>query len=114
MKTWRSILLLIVLTGSMWLVNIASACCSTVNGTVTAISVLPGGQFFFGLSGSESGKPACNTTNRYVVDTNTQGGRSTMSVVLSAYLSGKTLTVLGFQTCTIWSDSEDMGSLTSP
>lgn len=100
-----------VFAGALCQASVASACCSIASGTVTRISALPGGVFFFSLAGTEDRKPACNTSDRFAISTNE---KAIVAVVLSAYLSGRPVTVVGLQTCTTWGDSEDVGSVNSP
>jgi hypothetical protein len=73
------------------------------------------GVFFFFLSSTHTGAPAChNQGTRWVVDLGKTSGTAIQAVVLGAYLSGKTITVYGANICNIWGDTESVSAITSP
>ena len=88
-----------------------SVCCSVQTGTVTTIGSLTNGIFFFTLSGPISNRGACNTSARFALNTNNANHKTTMATILTAYAAEKQVQVVGLTTCTTWSDSDDVGSL---
>jgi hypothetical protein len=57
-----------------------------------------------------SGRAACaaNTTYYMITDEHSDAGKSQMAVLLSAYMSGKSVYVEGTGACTRWTDGEDI------
>jgi hypothetical protein len=88
-----------------------SACCSVQTGTVTTIGSLTNGIFFFTLNGPITNRGACNTSGRFALNTNNANHKTTMASILAAYIAEKQVQVIGLTTCTTWSDSDDVGSL---
>jgi hypothetical protein len=43
-----------------------------------------------------------------IVDEHSDAGKSQMAILLSAYMSGKSVLIEGSGTCTRWSDGEDI------
>ena len=80
-------------------------------GKVTKISVRQSdGLHYFYMSGSTRNRPACADGFDYwmIKDENSVAGKSQLSMLLTAYVSGKTVTVIGGGTCTRWHDGEDV------
>lgn len=87
----------------------------TQTGTVQALYVRASdGLVYFVLSGSvKSSSPACATIGYWMVkDENSAAGKRQYALLLAAQLSGRTVTVVGLNTCTRWSDGEDVDWLT--
>lgn len=58
-----------------------------------------------------SGKPACNTTSRFVADVRTEAGKAFLDTLNAAKQSGLSVRAEGANTCTISSDAEDLRSI---
>lgn len=58
-----------------------------------------------------NGKPACNTTSRFVADVRTEAGRAFLDTLNAAKQSGLSVRAEGTNTCTISSDAEDLRSI---
>jgi hypothetical protein len=68
------------------------------------------GLIYFEVDGPRSAKPACAANHNYfmVRDENSATGKRTYALLLSAFLSGRTVDVGGTGTCTRWPDGEDV------
>jgi hypothetical protein len=57
-----------------------------------------------------SGRAACaaNTTYYMITDEHSDAGKSQMAILLSAYMSGKSVYIEGTGACTRWVDGEDI------
>ncbi|MDP5278255.1 hypothetical protein Q9Q95_04905 [Sphingomonas sp. DG1-23] len=57
-----------------------------------------------------SGRAACaaNTSYYMIADEHSDAGKSQMAILLSAYMSGKSVLIEGSGTCTRWTDGEDI------
>lgn len=74
-------------------------------GKITAFTTLPNGAMAFTVP--HGGNPACGAgTNDFVVDTNTQTGKNTFALLLSAATLGLPVMVFGTNACTVWPDRE--------
>jgi hypothetical protein len=64
------------------------------------------------LTGSNTALPACSTANnRYVLDSSTNTGKQIYASLLSAVHTGTAVTLLGFDTCSLVSNSESLRAL---
>lgn len=64
------------------------------------------------LDGAASGKPACATNSYWMIKSeSTLVGRQHHATLLAAKLSGKTLLLIGANTCTRWGDGEDINEI---
>lgn len=66
---------------------------------------------FFWEMDTQNGRPACasfGSNGRFVVDISTAAGRATMSTILTASASAKTVQVGGTGDCSEWGDSESV------
>ena len=78
-------------------------------GLISNVHVFDTGVVIFSSSGTRYGVPACAaSTNRFVIDASTAGGKAQLAGLLAAYHAGKAITVLGNGTCTIYFDSESV------
>lgn len=116
MKTIKLILSAMMILVGASLANVASAaCCSVKTGTVVAAAIVPINnntqQFFFSLTGVESNKTPCNTSDRFSIDGNSPTGKAVMASILTAKSNGNTVQVVGKDSCAGWPDSGDIGSL---
>ena len=86
---------------------------SDQTGQVTNIIVREDGLHWIYVSGTRSPKPACAGSNEYwmIKDENSLVGKAHFSMILSAYMSGKTVAIYGIGECTRWGDGEDIHSI---
>ncbi len=68
--------------------------------------------FAFRLNVTTSGKPACNTGNRFAINPGTAAGVAVKDAILNAQSNQLIVQAVGTGQCTTWSDSEDLLSLT--
>ena len=79
--------------------------------TIQGITVTSGGFVTILFTKIVSGRPACaGSTNELVFDATTNGGRSLLSTISGAKLSGRSVNSIGTNTCT--GPRENMSSLT--
>jgi hypothetical protein len=87
---------------------------SDASGRITYLVVRDAdGLIHFELDGPRSAKPACAANFNYFMirDENSASGKRTYALLLSAFLSGRTVAVSGTGVCTRWPDGEDVGSV---
>ncbi len=73
-----------------------------------------GGQVIFYTSAAHTGAPVCATQNtRWVFSGATPAGQATLSLVMTAYTTGKPLTIYGTGACDIWGDTETVNYINS-
>lgn len=80
-------------------------------GKVTNIIVRQSdGLHYFYMSGTGENRPDCAASHTYwmIKDENSTVGKTQFSMLLTAYASGRTITVAGTNTCTCWGDGEDV------
>lgn len=80
-------------------------------GQITKILVRQSdGLHYFFMSGTATNRPACAAGHTYWIlkDENSIAGKSQLSMLLTAYASGKTVSVSGTDACTRWGDGEDV------
>jgi hypothetical protein len=78
----------------------------TGNGKVVHISPLPGDVVIFATQ-IHSSKPACSTAgNDWTIKLDTETGRATYALLLSAASLNKPITVYGTNDCRHWGDRE--------
>ena len=68
------------------------------------------GLIYFTMSGgSKTESPPCATAGYWMIrDENSNVGKQQYSMILTAYASGKTITVVGANACSRWRDGEDV------
>ena len=70
---------------------------------------------YFELNGEHADKPSCNgnVSQEYwmIKDENSAAGKTQISMLLIAYVTGKTISVVGTERCDRWSDGEDVKTL---
>ncbi len=70
------------------------------------------GLHFFFMSGTATDRPACAVNPYWMIkDENSVIGKAQLSMLLSAYMAGKSVTVVGSGACTRWSDGEDVDTV---
>ena len=80
-------------------------------GTVSSVIVRASdGLTYFTLNGAaKSDNPTCATNSYWMIkDENSEVGKKQYAMVLAAQASGRELTVVGMNSCTRWSDGEDV------
>lgn len=62
------------------------------------------------VEGVPTGRAACAANHDYymIADEHSDAGKAQMAILLSAYMSGKSVAVEGTGTCTRWADGEDI------
>lgn len=93
---------------------IGAANAGTQNGTVDALHIRASdGLVYFTLKGStKTGSPACATIAYWMIkDENSAAGKRHYAALLAAQMSGKTIYVTGSNTCSRWSDGEDVDNI---
>ena len=60
------------------------------------------------ITGNYIAKPACATSGYWAVDTDTQQGKSILSLLLTAYATGKEISLLGTGNCSLRPDMETL------
>lgn len=72
------------------------------------------GLHYLALIGSVSARPSCASATTYymVRDENSRAGQTMIAMIMSAWLSGKAITITGTGACTRYSDGEDILTIT--
>jgi hypothetical protein len=84
-----------------------AAASSSQSGTISTILPLRNGIVLFNHSGARTATPACHTiAGRWAIDASTTAGQAALSVLMSAYLAGKKIAVLGQGNCSTHGDTE--------
>ena len=109
-KMWARIVVASTLAGA----SLASSA-GTQGGIITYMDVRDrDGLIYFELDGTRGGKPACAAGNYWMIrDEKSATGARQFAVLLAAQMSGKAVLVTGSNTCTRWSDGEDVDTLRS-
>ena len=83
---------------------------TAVNATVTGFTPYSTGtaQIILFKTNSLSGTPACNTTQRFAMNSTNPRFTNTVSAIMAAYAAGKPVQVKGLNTCAVWGNSEDV------
>ena len=90
------------------IVSVAAQAGGTVTSLVTYTIVQSTGALLVITATAPTGKPACNTQSRFAFDGNTSIGKEYLSLFLTAFALGKSVTIVGTGYCTLWGDSEDI------
>lgn len=84
-------------------------------GTIDTMQVRASdGLVYFTMKGAaKTGSPACQGNQYWMIkDENSATGKRQYALLMAAQLAGKTITVIGFNTCIRWSDGEDVDRIT--
>jgi hypothetical protein len=81
---------------------------TSINVKSIELIAVDAGAILFRVDAAKSGGPACDTAHRWSIAANTSNGQALAATFLSAYMAGRTITVVGTGACTIWGDSEDV------
>lgn len=87
-----------------------SAHANSIEGKIATLNVRADGLHYVIVEGAPTGRAACAASQSYymIADEHSDAGKSQMAVLLSAYMSGKSVVVWGAGTCTRWGDGEDI------
>lgn len=91
------------------------AFCGTSYGQVQNYLVSRSGKLFF-FTGTTEGGPACGGSGHWAVDltgANAAGGKAILAAVISAYVTGKPVRVIGVGNCDVWGDRESVDYIVS-
>lgn len=92
---------------ALFLLAMASRAWASSSGSGLVSGILMTSQTaFFNHSGTRSTRPSCATIDRWAFDSSTAGGQSLLATLLTAYATGRQISVLGTGTCSIWGDTE--------
>lgn len=100
-----------IVLATLFLLGISSnSFAGSVTGPVTSIAIRASdGLVFVAIGATASGQPTCATHSYWMIkDENSNVGKQQMAAFLAAYVAGKTVTIYGTNTCTRWSDGEDV------
>ncbi|WP_082938881.1 hypothetical protein [Mitsuaria sp. 7] len=74
---------------------------------MTNPNFMPNGAVVIYLEGSRNAQPACATeSRRFVLNAATPAGKAQLAGLMIAYTQGKTVSVWGTNTCSVWGDTE--------
>ncbi|WNO07961.1 hypothetical protein [Teredinibacter sp. KSP-S5-2] len=63
---------------------------------------------YFKLTGAHNSRPNCATNSAWTIkDENSPAGKTQISILMAAWVSGKEVEVVGNNDCTRWGDIED-------
>ena len=63
---------------------------------------------YFYMSDAATGSPSCVGNPYWILDEKSEAGKAQFAMVMSAYLAGTNVRTIGKNTCTRWSDGEDV------
>jgi hypothetical protein len=85
------------------------ASATTATGTISYIHVMSNGVVLFHMSESRTGLPTCAASPvRFAFNATTAAGQARLSVIMTAYVANKTVTVHGTDACGDWWDTESV------
>lgn len=109
-RGWRGLRATMVL--GVMLAGFASpAYAGTVEGKVKSLVVRASdGLHYVVIEGAFTDRAACaqNTSYWMITDEHSDAGKSQLAMLLSAYMSGKSVLVQGTGSCNRWTDGEDI------
>ena len=101
-----------------WLIAIlclivASADAGEQVGSILYVRVrMPDGLIYFALTGTKVNAPGCATGSYWMIrDENSNTGKQQYAMLLAAQLAGRSIAVIGLNTCARWADGEDAGEI---
>lgn len=82
-------------------------------GTVTqVVSRASDGLVYFMMSGTHNNKPPCALNDYWIIrDPNSTTGKSQLSMLMTAVVSGRTISVSGMGFCDKWPDGESLDAI---
>ncbi|PHR54836.1 MAG: hypothetical protein COA47_14825 [Robiginitomaculum sp.] len=104
----------IVITLTVLLVLPRTSMAGEVTGPISQIITRIDGLHYFYITGTASSKPGCATSLYWMIkDENSVAGKSQFSQILTAYATGRTVKIVGNNSCTRWPDGEDVSAVFS-
>ena len=92
------------------LMSVKSFASTSYSGVISNIHFMSNGVILVSSNGSRdmTGGDACfsNQSARFAFDSTTPGGRTQLTGLLTAYSTGKKLTIIGTNSCGPWGDTE--------
>jgi hypothetical protein len=81
----------------------------TTAGQIKNIIFMPNGVILFDVNAPHSSPPSCVTqTIRWAINSITPAGKSQVVGILTAYATGKDVTMVGTHSCDLWGDTESV------
>ena len=98
----------IAAAGALLLAAGASSASIADAGLLDTVIVWPGGQVMVSTSGTRASVPSCGSSHprQFAFDSTTAAGRAQLSVLLTAYASGKSVRIIGTALCDVVGDTE--------
>ncbi|PTQ90496.1 hypothetical protein [Agitococcus lubricus] len=83
---------------------------TSTGGTITGFSPYSSGtvEILIFKTSTLTGTPACNTTQRFAINSNNIRYSNTTAAVMTAYSANKIVQVKGLGTCNVWGNAEDV------
>ena len=104
---------LAVLLASCCAAAVSPAIAGTQTGTVKDVYIRDSdGLILVNLAGTHSARPACALLTYWAIpNETTDSGKRLYALLLAAQLSGRTVIVIGKDTCSRWPDGEDIDTV---
>lgn len=99
---------IVIILGALVSLNVFAGTGSGQVTGVTPYTKASGEKLFFIKVESKENSPSCNTTNRFVISDSNSSFNTTVSALLAAYHAKTSVTVKGGDSCSYWSNSEDI------
>jgi hypothetical protein len=93
--------------------NTGAQASSSGSGYVTTIIYSGSGFAFVYQNGSRTARPACSVNDRWVIPITTAAGQSMLAGMMTAYATGKVITVNGTGACSEYADTESISYFSS-
>ena len=92
----------------------AAASAGNITGKIASLHARASdGLIWVEISGTATGQPSCVTHSYFIIKSETSDiGKSQYAMLISAFLSGASVTIQGANTCTRWYDGEDIDTIT--
>lgn len=75
------------------------------SGKLVAVNATRAALWAFNV-GTNSGRPACATSNEFAIDNNSAAGKAMIASILAAQAQGLIINVSGTGNCDVWGDRE--------
>jgi len=113
-KNLRNTLVGIVSAFTLTMLVPTEASAGSVEGTISFSQRSSDGLIVVYVSGAITGRASCASTTTYwmVKDENSNVGKNQFATLLAAKMAGKTVRIVGTNTCSRWADGEDILEIT--
>ena len=111
MKPWRRRFIAVVAFCAISIALVGPTHANSIEGKIKSLSVRASdGLHILVVEGAPAGRAACAANQDYymIADEHSDAGKAQMAILLSAYMSGKSVAIEGTGTCTRWVDGEDI------